>query len=137
MNRSNKQIGIAGAILASLVVASSASAADRSAAGEKELAALLEGRVAGEPVDCIRDSASDGVQIIDGTAMVFRRGDTLYVNRPDGARTLDYWDLPVFHKWGGNGLCRLDHVDLYERGSHIPGPTLFLAEFVPYKKPAR
>ncbi len=69
--------------------------------------------------------------------MVFRRGSTLYVNRPDGAQTLDYWDLPVFEKWGGSGLCQLDHVSLYDRGSRIPGPVLFLAEFVPYTKPAR
>jgi hypothetical protein len=136
MNHTIKRLAFAAAPLAALA-AVPAAASDRSAAGETELAELLEGRVAGEPVNCIRDSSSDAVRIVDGTAMVFRRGSTIYVNRPDGAQVLDHWDLPVFEKRGGTGLCRFDHVALYDRGAHIPGPTLFLAEFVPYTRPAR
>ena len=136
MKHATKRFAFAALPLAALM-AVPAAATERSAAGQTELAELLEGRVAGEPVNCIRESSSDGVQIVDGTAMVFRRGATLYVNRPDGAQALDHWDLPVFEKRGGTGLCRLDHVTLYDRGATIPGPTLFLAEFVPYTKPAR
>lgn len=136
MNHPIKRLACAALPLAALL-AVPATATDRSAAGETELAKLLEGRVAGQPVNCIHDSSGDSVRIIDGTAMVFRRGTTLYVNRPDGAQALDHWDLPVFEKWSGTGLCRLDHVSLYDRGARIPGPTLFLAEFVPYTKPAR
>jgi hypothetical protein len=133
---------IAPALLALAVVAApmaaapAAAATDRAAAGEAELAQMLEGRVAGEPVECIQDHSSDSLQIVDGTALVFRRGATIYVNRPEGARTIDYWDLPVIHRFGGSKLCRLDRVELRDRTSHFPGPSLFLAQFVPYTRPA-
>lgn len=123
--------------MAALAMSSPLAADERSASGEAELAALLEGRVAGAPVDCILDRAGDSVQIVDGTALVFRRGLTIYVNRPDGARVLDHWDLPVITQWSGAKLCRLDSVELRDRGSRIGGPTLHLAQFVPYTRPGR
>lgn len=136
MSHTIQRLASAAAPLA-VLMAVPAAASERSDDGERELAQLLEGRVAGAPVTCIRNGSSDAVRIVDGTAMVFRRGDTIYVNRPDGVQVLDNWDLPVFEMRGGNGLCRFDHVTLYNRGAQIPGPTLFLAEFVPYTRPAR
>lgn len=136
MNSTFKRLAVAAATLAALT-AVPAAASDRSAAGAAELAGLLEGRIAGEPVNCISDTSTDQMRIVDGTAMVFRRGGTIYVNRPEGVELLDNWDLPVIEKRGGNSLCKFDHVALYDRGGSIPGPTLFLAEFVPYTTPAR
>ena len=124
--------------VASLAFAAPVAAADTSvadAAGAAELAKILDGRVAGEPVDCIRDSSSSALEIVGGTALVFKRGPTIYVNQPDGANTLDRWDVPVFYKFGGSDLCKLDRVELRQRGSQIPGPSLFLARFVPYTVP--
>lgn len=104
------------------------------AKGEAELAELLDGRVAGEPVKCLKRSrSSEAVQIIDGTALVFREGTTLYVNRPEGARILDWNDLPVFRIFG-TGPCARDQVELRDRSSLFPGPTLLLGEFVPYRR---
>ena len=127
--------------LAALPLAAFASAPlaaeTRVSGGEAELAELLEGRVAGEPVDCILDSAGSSLQIVDGTAMVFRRGPTIYVNRPEGAAVLDYWDLPVIEKWNGSKLCKRDRVELRDRSSPIGGPVLLFAQFVPYTRPAR
>lgn len=119
-----------------LVLAAPAVAATVAPSGEAELARMVEGRVAGEPVDCISGSAADGMQIVDGTALVFKRGRTLYVNRPDGARTLDEWDLPVIHQFGSQ-LCRQDRIELRDRHSGIPGPSIFLTKFVPYVRPSR
>lgn len=127
---------ISPALLALAVLVAPAASAKAASSGEAELAEMLEGRVAGSPVDCIPDHGSDGVRIVDGTAMVFRRGSTIYVNRLAGADFLDNWDLPVFYKWGGSKLCKLDRVELRHRNSHIPGQTLHLAEFVPYTRPA-
>lgn len=102
--------------------------------GEAELAEMLEGRVAGEPVKCLnRSRSSDAVRIVDGTAFVFRDGATLYVNRPDGARILDWNDLPVFRLFG-SGLCARDQVELRDRSSMFPGPVILLGEFVPYRR---
>jgi len=103
------------------------------AKGEAELTELLEGRVAGEPVKCLNGSRRNAAQIIDGTAFVFRDGATLYVNRPEGARILNWNDLPVFRLFSGS-LCARDQVELRDRSSLFPGPVLLLGEFVPYRR---
>ncbi len=50
--------------------------------GEQQLAKLLEGREAGEPVSCIPLHRTSESRIIDKTAIVYDSGRTIYVNRP-------------------------------------------------------
>lgn len=107
--------------------------ADEPSRGERQLAEILEGRVAGEPVRCLHESQRHAVQIVDRTAIVFRDGDTLWVNRPGGARMLSSGDLPVFHQYGTR-ICRLDRVELRDRLGGVPGPVVILDEFVPYAR---
>ncbi len=121
-------------LFVALIAAPASAGASRAERGEQELAKMLDGRVPGAPEDCIRDFAQEGMQVVDGVGFVFRRGKTLWVNRPANAEFLDDSDLPVFEKWGGSSLCRLDHVSMRDRTSLIPGPTMFLAEFVPYTR---
>lgn len=123
------------AAAAAVLCAPPAAAADEPSAGERELAEILEGYVAGEPVDCLSGAESDRMQVIDDTAFVFRDGRTIYVNRPHGADLLDDSDLPVF-RMHGSQLCRLDQVELRDRISGIPGPVIALDEFIPYTKAA-
>ena len=124
------------AALAILLLAGAPLAAqDRQAKGEAELAKILASRVEGTPVDCISESDARSMRIVDGTAFVFGRGRTLYVNRPASPAMLDDSDLPVFEQWSSR-LCRMDHVELRDRFSHIGGPTLFLENFVPYSRTA-
>lgn len=101
--------------------------------GEAELAKLLEGRVAGEPVKCLSQHERDSLTVIDDTAFVFRDGDTLYVNRPNGARFINWSDIPVFRPFGSQ-YCALDQVEMRDRSSLIGGPVLTLTEFVPYRR---
>lgn len=101
-------------------------------AGEAELAKLLEGRTKGEPKNCLSTTERRSMQIIDRTAFVFRDGDTIYVNRPNGANFLDNFDVPVFRIFGSD-LCRLDQVELRDRTSGIGGPVVVLNDFIPYK----
>lgn len=100
--------------------------------GEAELAKILEGRAAGEAVRCLSDHERRSMQIVDHTAFVFRDGRTIYVNRPKGARFLDDFDVPVF-KIFGSDLCRMDQVEMRDRGSPIPGPQVLLGDFIPYR----
>ncbi|QYU70633.1 hypothetical protein J4558_11155 [Leptolyngbya sp. 15MV] len=61
--------------------------------GEEKLAKMLEGRVAGEPSSCINTLRGSQLQIIDKTAIVFRDGRTLWVNRtayPESLSSNDY-----------------------------------------------
>lgn len=105
----------------------------RNASGEAELAKLLEGRTQGEPEKCLSETERRNMQIIDETAFVFRDGGTIYVNRPDNARFLDDFDVPVFRIFGSS-LCRLDRVEMRSRASGIGGPVVILNEFIPYTR---
>lgn len=116
-----------------LAIGTPASAEDEPARGEAELARMLEGRTAGEPKRCLSNFERRGLRVIDGTAFVFESGGVLYVNRPAGARFLDWSDVPVFKTWGGQ-LCERDSVELRSSASLMPGPILFMGEFVPYHR---
>ncbi|WP_338447083.1 hypothetical protein V5F89_04650 [Pelagerythrobacter marensis] len=120
--------------LAALTIATAGPAlAEEPSRGEARLAEMLEGRVAGEPVHCLHESQRDSIQIVDRTAIVFRDGATLWVNRPSGARMLSNSDLPVFHQYGTQ-ICRHDRVELRDRIGGVAGPILILDSFVPYTK---
>lgn len=119
------------ALAAAALAAPAAARPDPDAA----LGKLIAGRVAGEPTPCISLSPTRPAQIIQGRAIVYRVGGTLYVNRPtSGAEALDEDDLLVTRSFGGQ-LCRLDIVRLLSRGSRLPRGSVTLGDFVPYAKP--
>lgn len=102
---------------------------------ELRLARALEGRVAGEPVDCIQLRNIRSSRIIDDTAILYEAGNTIYVNRPRAGReSLDQWDTLVT-KTHGSQLCSIDVVQLYDTGSRMQTGSVFLGEFVPYRRP--
>ena len=111
-------------------------AAAAAAAEDDPLAAMLRDRVAGAPVDCIATHSSGpyGLTIVDGTALVYRDGKTLYVNRTANPRTLDRDDMLVIEQFGGSRLCRHDRVFTHDRTSGGRTGVVFLTEFVPYRK---
>ena len=104
--------------------------------GEARLARDLAGRVAGEPVGCIRLHEIQSSWIIDRTAIVYEgRGGTLYVNRPRAGReSLDRFDVLVSSPFGGQ-LCSIDVVRLLDSTSQLQTGSVFLGPFVPYSKP--
>ncbi|HEV2567457.1 hypothetical protein [Sphingomonas sp.] len=104
---------------------------------EERLARLLEGRVAGKPVNCINNINFTSAEIIDGTAIVYRVGSKLYVNRPrSGADSLDQDDIMVSRPFGSQ-LCSVDVVDLIDRGARFQTGFVMLGEFVPYTRVKR
>ncbi|MBL9065042.1 MAG: hypothetical protein JNN10_01980 [Sphingopyxis sp.] len=114
-------------------IPATASARER-LAPEDQLAKLLEGRVAGEPQNCIPLSMARSSQVIDKTAIVYRVGSTLWVNRPEGgASSLDDDDILVT-KLSGSQLCSIDAVQLHDRSSHMYSGFVSLGKFVPYRR---
>lgn len=102
---------------------------------EAKLAKILDGRVAGPPVNCINMRDIQSSEIIDDTAIVYRSGGTLYVNRPRaGAGSLDSNDILLTKTYTGN-LCSIDVVDLIDRNSRFQRGFVSLDQFVPYRKP--
>ncbi len=102
--------------------------------GEKKLAKLLEGRVAGEPTSCIRTPPNDRVRVIDDTAIVYGRGKTIYVNRTSRPSDIDDRDTMVIRRFSGSQLCKTDIVTTIDRGSQMFSGVIFLSEFVPYTR---
>lgn len=103
--------------------------------GEAALAKEIEGRVAGDPVNCVYLSNIRSSRIIDKTAIVYE-GDNgvLYVNRPrGGADFLDDWDVLVTKTYGSQ-LCSPDSVQLIDRSSRMQSGFVILDKFVPYKR---
>jgi hypothetical protein len=128
------------AVLAAATVLSLAVSADArpKIAPEAKLAKYLDGRVAGEPQDCIFLPSIRGTRVFDKTAIVYDAGRTLWVNRPrSGASTLDDDDILVTDLRGsGSSLCSIDIVTLRDRNSHFYSGFVGLGEFVPYKRVA-
>ena len=120
--------------LAAAAVLAAPAAASPRLHGEAELAKLLEGRTAGKPVDCIDLGRVYSTQIVDGTAIVYDSGRTLYVNRPRaGADSMDQWDIMVNRLYSSQ-LCSIDTVQLIDQGSRMYSGTVFLGQFVPYRR---
>lgn len=104
---------------------------------ETRLARALEGRVAGEPVDCVNLGTVRSSRIIDRTAIIYEAGNTLYVNRPRAGReSLDSWDILVTRTHSSQ-LCSIDTVHLYDSGARMQTGLVFLGEFVPYRRVGR
>ena len=103
--------------------------------GEERLARILEGRVAGEPQSCLRDRNARSIARIDGTALVYKSGRTIWVNVPRNAEAVDDSDVLVVRKFGSSALCRYDTITLRDRFNGFYTGNLFLGDFVPYRLP--
>lgn len=122
---------LAGAALA--LTGTAASAETRAEKGEAKLARMLEGRTAGEPVDCINAMRSNRIEVIEHIGIVYDAGDTIYVARARDPRALGPWDVPVIERFGSQ-LCTTDVMRTVDRsGGYTTGP-LFLDDFVPYTR---
>lgn len=123
---------LAGAALA-LSGATGVSAETRTEKAEAELARMLEGRTAGEPVKCISANNNNRIRVMEHIGIVYDAGDTIYVARATDPKALDHWDVPVFQRFGSQ-LCANDVIRTVDRSAgHITG-ALFLNDFVPYTK---
>lgn len=102
--------------------------------GEKRLAKLLEGRVAGEPVRCIRTFPNLPMQTIEKTAYVYGRGDTIYVQRTRNPGDIDESDALVMQRFSASELCRLDQMTTVDRVLGFFTGAVFFEDFVPYTR---
>jgi len=125
---------LAAAALAALTGPAALQARER-LSGEAQLAKLLEGREPGKPVSCIPLTTTSDSRVIDKTAIVYGRGNVIYVNRPRDARDLDSDDVMVT-KLHTSQLCRLDVVRMHDRTSHMFSGFVGLEDFVPYRRVA-
>lgn len=122
--------------LPALLVAMPAQAAAPLAPGQK-LDRALEGRVAGEPVDCINLRRVRSTEVIDDTAILYEIGDTIYLNRPEaGRQSLNRWNAQLTRTHSSQ-LCSIDVVHMVDPHSGFQTGLVFLGEFVPYRRTER
>ena len=101
--------------------------------GEARLARMLEGRVAGEPVNCINAFASNRIEVIEHVGIVYDNGGTVWVARAKDPDMLGHWDVPVIERFSSQ-LCTTDMIRTVDRSSgHFTG-AVFLEDFVPYTR---
>jgi hypothetical protein len=102
--------------------------------GEARLSRLLAGRVAGEPVRCIRSLPSQRMQTIDGTAYVYGSGNTIYVQRTRTPHRINDNDALVTNRFNGSQLCRLDIMTTVDPVNGFFTGAVFFEDFVPYTR---
>ncbi len=128
---------LSGLIASPIAIAQDAPPAEESteqSKGEQRLEKLLEGREAGEPSRCIRTFGNGRLTIIDETAIVYKDGDTVWVNRTRRPQSLDDGDVLVIRKFNASQLCRLDQITTIDRYNQFYTGNVFLTDFVPYKR---
>lgn len=104
-----------------------------SAEGEARLAAMLEGRTAGEPQSCISATIDSRLKVIDETAVVYDAGRTIYVARPENPQSLDSQDVLVINRFGSQ-LCKQDVIRTVDRTLGFTTGAVFLGDFIPYTR---
>jgi len=140
---------IGGAALAALLaplLAFAAPAAAEARAGQNEsaaaapsksarkLARLLEGREAGAPVACIPTGRNLVVTAIDGTAYVYGRGDTIYLQRTTDPARIDSTDMLSVRRLIDHQLCRSDRATSIAPFSGVVTGVVFFEDFIPYTR---
>ena len=121
-------------LLAGSLLLAGPAAAERDRSPEAELARAIQGRVAGEPVDCISLRNVRSSHVIPNTAIVYDAGSVVYVNHPaNGADSLNRWDTMVTHLTSDR-LCSVDTVRMVDNQNHFLTGIVFLGEFVPYRR---
>lgn len=109
-------------------------AAQGPAEGEAQLARLTAGRVAGSPVPCARIKPMSDQRIADGTAVVYRAGPLLYVNRFGGACPQLRSQLVVARRIGQVRLCRGKTMRILEPVSGKQIATCTFGDFTPFAR---
>ncbi|HEX9946441.1 MAG TPA: hypothetical protein VGA98_02775 [Allosphingosinicella sp.] len=122
-------------LLPLLLFASACAAAnDGPSSGETDLTRELAGRTAGPPQDCV--SASSGATLVPRgrQALVYERGDTIWVNRLRAeCPGLDEMSQLIIEVNGGRH-CRGDRFRTRRSGESVPGPICVLGSFTPYRR---
>jgi hypothetical protein len=98
-----------------------------------QLARITEGRVAGAPQNCISLPQVYDTQVIDKTTVVYRIGNTYYVNKlKSGAAELNSDDIMVTRSFGSQ-LCAMDSIHMVHRYGGGRSGFGILGPFIPYK----
>jgi hypothetical protein len=96
----------------------------------------IAGRVAGPPQACIGANPQTNLRVVDASTVAYEVGTTMWVNRlPSACPALQPMNTLIVEPGTAGQYCRGDHIRGLEPGGIIPGPTCFLSDWVPYRRP--
>lgn len=126
------------ALLGALALGSCAPSAELQQASEaratRALADALEGRVAGEPVDCVNTNDLRDPRVIDsGTILYNRVGRTIWRNDLASRCPALRPTSTIIVEIRGGTICRGEPFRVAESGSSIPAVCAF-GRFTPYRR---
>lgn len=119
---------------ASLLAAAPAAQAGPRDDAETRIARAVDGRVAGEPVDCISLNRVRSSQVIDDEAIIFDAGSTIYVNRPRAGQDALDDQTTLIARPSASRLCSIDVMQVYDHALRTRTGVVFLGEFIPYRR---
>ena len=104
--------------------------------GPSALAREMAGSVSGPARACINSNQAVNLRIVDSATLAYDEGRSTWITHLGapcpGIQTLS--TVIVEPQLGGQ-YCKGDHVRGLEQGAIIAGPTCFIGEWVPYRKP--
>jgi hypothetical protein len=96
----------------------------------------IAGRTAGPAQSCIPTTPSTNLRVIDGQTLAYDQGASVWVNRlPAPCPAIQPLNTVIVEPKLGSQYCRGDHIRGLEPGAIIAGPTCFLGDWVPYRRP--
>ncbi len=96
----------------------------------------LAGRVAGPPQSCVGTMQGQNLRVVDAHTVALESGRTMWVNHlTSECPALAPLNTVIIEPQLGSHYCSGDHVRGLEPGAIIPGPTCFLGQWVPYRRP--
>jgi hypothetical protein len=129
---------LVGAALASCTVAPEP--VQPSPMAQRELAALLAGKVAGPPVSCMPNYNVYDMRIIDGRNVAFRMGgrSVFMMQLSPGCEMLGTGHYAMLtRQFGGMGYCQGDIVHVVDTTSRFSVGSCGIDRIVPYTGPGR
>ena len=123
--------------VAMLVGASASGEAGHSSKALAKLEKHLSGRVAGEPVNCLKSDQTTSPIGIDDHTMLFRDGPRIWRTELQGAMQCADLGGRKSVVTAGNSLrlCRGDRVHIVDLTDGSPVGACVMGAFVPYTKP--
>jgi hypothetical protein len=101
---------------------------------DRDLAAALKDRTAGEPKTCISNGFLSNPQIISDKVILYNEGRTLWRNDVETRCPSLNSDATLIVEINGGQICEHDRIRVLDRGSSIPSAPCRLGKFTPYRK---
>ena len=123
-------------LTAPLILLASCTDQPQAPSGATAFAREVAGMTAGPPQSCIAQWPSTNIRVIDQQTLAYDDGKTTWINRLKApCPAVEPLNTIIVEPKMGTQYCSGDHIRGREPGAIIAGPTCFLSQWVPYRRP--